>query len=67
MLTLYFHICAYENLKNYLFGAQHGSPDLPVIPAGRRLWQEDHEFDSSLDYIARPCLQNKTNKRLHAQ
>jgi hypothetical protein len=27
-----------------------------VIPALRRLRQEDHEFGTSLGYIARPCM-----------
>lgn len=29
---------------------------LPVIPAFRKLRQEDHEFKSSLSYIGRYCL-----------
>jgi hypothetical protein len=29
---------------------------MAVIPAVKRLWQEDHEFKASLGYIARPCL-----------
>jgi hypothetical protein len=28
----------------------------PVIPALRRLRQEDHEFEASLDYTVRPHL-----------
>jgi hypothetical protein len=28
-------------------------------PAIRRLRQEDHVFEASLDYIAKPCLKNK--------
>jgi hypothetical protein len=35
---------------------------MPLIPALRRLRQEGHKFETSLDYILRPCL--KTNKCL---
>jgi hypothetical protein len=35
----------------------------PVIPSLRRLKQEDQVFETSLGYIARPCLKNnKLNK-----
>jgi hypothetical protein len=29
---------------------------IPVIPAPRRLRQEDQEFKASVGYVARPCL-----------
>jgi hypothetical protein len=32
---------------------------MPVIPATGKLRQEDHEFEVTLDHIARPCLKNK--------
>jgi hypothetical protein len=31
----------------------------PVIPALRKLRQEDHKFKVSLGYIERPCLEKK--------
>jgi hypothetical protein len=35
---------------------------MPVIPALRRLRQKGHEFEVSLDYIERPCLQRGKKK-----
>jgi hypothetical protein len=35
----------------------------PVILALRRLWQEDHEFDTSLGHIVRYCFKTKKGKR----
>jgi hypothetical protein len=39
--------------------ARYNNACMPVIPALRRLRQEDHEFKTSLGYIARPCLKIK--------
>lgn len=37
---------------------------MPVIPDLGRLRQEDHEFETKLDYTARLCLKgNKNNRR----
>jgi hypothetical protein len=41
--------------KNFFVAGCHGT-HLPVISSFRRLRQEDHEFQSSLGYIARLCL-----------
>jgi hypothetical protein len=36
----------------------------PVIPVPKRLRQKDHEFEDSLAYMVKPCLQNqKKNKQ----
>jgi hypothetical protein len=35
---------------------------MPVISALRRLRQEDHEFETSLDYIVRPNLKRKEGR-----
>jgi hypothetical protein len=32
---------------------------MPLIPALKRMRQEDQEFKASLDYIARPYLKKK--------
>jgi hypothetical protein len=32
---------------------------MPVIPALGRLNEEDHELETSLGYIARPCLKKQ--------
>jgi hypothetical protein len=34
----------------------------PVFPALGRLRQDDHEFETTLDYVARPCLKKKKKK-----
>jgi hypothetical protein len=48
-----------EKEKNLIAG--HHS--LSVIPAHRRLRQEDHEFKFSLGYIVTPFLKTQTNKK----
>jgi hypothetical protein len=36
---------------------------MPVISALGKLKQEDNDFEVSLSYIVKPCLNNKTNKK----
>jgi hypothetical protein len=36
---------------------------MPVVPALRRLRQEDHEFEASLGSLARSCLKTKTKRQ----
>jgi hypothetical protein len=36
---------------------------MSIIPALRRLGQEDSDFQVSLDYLARPCLKKQRKKK----
>jgi hypothetical protein len=36
---------------------------MPVIPALRRLRQEDHKFEASLNNRVKPCLKKKKKKK----
>jgi hypothetical protein len=35
----------------------------PVIPAPRRLRQEDREFEGCLGYIVKPCVKKEKKKK----
>jgi hypothetical protein len=34
-----------------------------IIPELRRFWKADHDFQSSLGYIVRPCLKKQNRKK----
>jgi hypothetical protein len=40
---------------------------MPVIPALRRLRQEDHKTEVSLGYIVRLCLKKQSNQKGRCQ
>jgi hypothetical protein len=40
---------------------------MPVTPAPRRLKQEDHEFKTSLDYIAKSYLKQTSDNNKNTQ
>jgi hypothetical protein len=35
---------------------------MPIIPALRKLRQEDYKFEVRLGYLSRPCPRNKTKQ-----
>jgi hypothetical protein len=44
-------------------GFDAGRVYIPVIPALRKLSQEDFKFKASLGYLLKPCLKKKQNKK----
>jgi hypothetical protein len=55
-LFLFWRYFFKENCKSQVWW------NMPVIPAFRRLRQEDHKFKVSLSYITRHCLTKKKRK-----